>query len=149
MINHNASEIFIIHKLGTTQVGPETNIFGYSCNGVEMAGDMYSLNTTLCCVFSNFLGGGPPPPTHHPHYRKYFGSNHNLNSLWLYLKMYQNLIIFINVYPFHKYHGSFDLGFFPTLLPNPQKHMGFWIFSNLTLQETFFQSASIKLMAKT
>ena len=31
--------------------GPETNIFGYKCNGVEMAGDTYSLNTTLCWVY--------------------------------------------------------------------------------------------------
>ena len=43
-------QIFIIHKLETIQVGPEMNIFGYSTNGVEMGGDMYTLNTTLCWV---------------------------------------------------------------------------------------------------
>ena len=26
------------------------NIFGNSCDCVKMAGDLYSLNTTLCCV---------------------------------------------------------------------------------------------------
>ena len=26
------------------------NMFGYNCNGVEMAGDTYSFNTTLCWV---------------------------------------------------------------------------------------------------
>ena len=42
--------MFIVHKLETTKKGPEINIFGYKCNGVEMAGDTYSLNTTLCWV---------------------------------------------------------------------------------------------------
>ena len=27
------------------------NIFGYNYNGVEMVGDRYSLNTTLCWVY--------------------------------------------------------------------------------------------------
>ena len=36
--------IFMIHKLLTTQVGPEMNIYCYNCNGVEMAGDTYTLN---------------------------------------------------------------------------------------------------------
>ena len=43
--------IFIIHKQETTQVGQEINIFGYNCNDVEMAGDTYLLNTTLCWVY--------------------------------------------------------------------------------------------------
>ena len=43
-------QIFRIHKLETTQEGPEVNIFGYKCNGVGMVGDTYSLNTTLCWV---------------------------------------------------------------------------------------------------
>ena len=34
----------------TTQVGPEMNSFCQNCNGVEMAGDTYSLKTTLCWV---------------------------------------------------------------------------------------------------
>ena len=40
-------KVYIIHKFETTQVGPE---FFFTIVGVEMAGDMYSLNTTLCWV---------------------------------------------------------------------------------------------------
>ena len=40
-----------LHKLKTTQVGPEMNTFGYNCNGVEMAGDTHWLKTTLCWVY--------------------------------------------------------------------------------------------------
>ena len=43
--------IFLKHKLETTQVDPEINIFGYDCNGIKMAGGTYSLNTTLCFGF--------------------------------------------------------------------------------------------------
>ena len=42
--------IFIVHKRETTKDGLEINIFGYKLYGVEMAGDTYSLNTTLCWV---------------------------------------------------------------------------------------------------
>ena len=41
--------ICIVHKLETIQVGPvKCKIFGSNCNGVEMAGDKYLLNITLC-----------------------------------------------------------------------------------------------------
>ena len=43
------------HKVETTQAGLEMNIFGYKCNGVEMAGDTYSLNMTLCWVYNDIL----------------------------------------------------------------------------------------------
>ena len=33
------------------------NIFVYNYNGIEMAGDMYSLNTTLCWVLNLFKSG--------------------------------------------------------------------------------------------
>ena len=42
--------IFITQKVETTQAGPQINIFCYKCNWVEMAGDTYPLNTTLCWV---------------------------------------------------------------------------------------------------
>ena len=42
-------------KLMMTQVGPEMNNFGHNCNDVRMVDDMYSLNTTLCCVTFAFI----------------------------------------------------------------------------------------------
>ena len=41
---------FVIHMVEATQVGLDMNIFGYNCNSVEMAGNTYSMNTTLCWV---------------------------------------------------------------------------------------------------
>ena len=34
-------KIFTIHKLETTQVGPEMNIIDYNYNGIEMADNLY------------------------------------------------------------------------------------------------------------
>ena len=42
------------HKQETTQVGPGMNFLGFNCNGVEIAGDTYSLKTTLCWIFESF-----------------------------------------------------------------------------------------------
>ena len=48
--------MFIIHKLQTTQVGPEMNIYGYNYDGVEMAGNTLSLNTTLDVYVFSLVG---------------------------------------------------------------------------------------------
>ena len=51
--------IFVTHKAETTRAGLEMNIFGYKCNCVEIAGDTYSLNMTLCWDYNGFEESSP------------------------------------------------------------------------------------------
>ena len=45
-----------IIQAGNNSSGPRNEFFLNKCNGIKMAGDTFSLNTTLCLVFLVFLG---------------------------------------------------------------------------------------------